>query len=130
MLNECEKNKFDTISKFVSKEITIKEVADKLNITERQIYRLKKIYIEQGEKGFIHKGRGKANPNKKDENLIKTLEKLYLEKHYDFNFEHFYEEHVFGKFDISYDVMLKRFPKDDFIYPLAHKKIIKLYKDK
>ena len=37
MLNECEKNKFDTISKFVSKEITIKEVADKLNITERQI---------------------------------------------------------------------------------------------
>ena len=94
MLNECEKNKFDTISKFVSKEITIKEVADKLNITERQIYRLKKIYIEQGEKGFIHKGRGKANPNKKDDKLIEELENLYLEKHYDFNFEHFYEEHV------------------------------------
>ena len=74
--------------------------------------------------------RGKANPNKKDENLIRTLEELYLEKHYDFNFEHFYEEHVFGKFDISYDVMLKRFTKDDIISPLAHKKTVKLYKDK
>ena len=130
MLNECEKNKFDTISKFVSKEITIKEVADKLNITERQIYRLKKIYIEQGEKGFIHKGCGKANPNKKDDKLIEELENLYLEKHYDFNFEHFYEEHVFGKYDISYDVMLKRFTKDDIISPLAHKNTVKEYKNR
>ena len=64
MLNEYEKNKFDIISKVVSKEITIKEAMDKLNLTERQIYRLKKIYIEHGEKGFIHKNRGKENPNK------------------------------------------------------------------
>ena len=76
MLNECEKNKFDTISKFVSKEITIKEVADKLNITERQIYRLKKIYIEQGEKGFIHKGRGKANPKAAMDLIKEELMKL------------------------------------------------------
>ena len=42
MLNEYEKNKFKTISKIVSKEITVKEAMDKLNLTERQIYRLKK----------------------------------------------------------------------------------------
>ena len=130
MLNEYEKNKFGTISKVVSKEITIKEAMDKLNLTERQIYRLKKIYIEQGENGFIHKNRGKANPNKIDNNLIEELENLYLEKHYDFNFEHFYEEHVYSKYDISYDTMLKRFTKDDIISPLAHKKTVKLYKDK
>ena len=70
------------------------------------------------------------NPNKKDENLIKTLEELYLEKYFDFNFEHFYEEHVFGKYDISYDAMLKAFTKDDIISPLAHKSTVKLYKDK
>ena len=78
MLNEYEKNKFEIISKVVSKEITIKEAMDKLNLTERQIYRLKKIYIEQGENGFIHKNRGKANPNKIDNNLIEELENLYL----------------------------------------------------
>ena len=130
MLNEYENNKFEIISKVVSKEITIKEAMDKLNLTERQIYRLKKIYIEHGEKGFIHKNRGKANPNKIDDNLIEKLENLYLEKHYDFNFEHFYEEHVYSKYNISYDDMLKRFTKDDIISPLAHKKTVKLYKEK
>ena len=62
--------------------------------------------------------------------MIEELENLYLEKHYDFNFEHFYEEHVYSKYDISYDTMLKRFTKDDIISPLAHKKTVKLYKDK
>ena len=130
MLNEYEQKKDDVISRLVSREITVKEAMELLGLKERQIYNLKKTFKNQGKNGFIHGNRGKANPNKKDENLIKTLEKLYLEKHYDFNFEHFYEEHVFGKFDISYDVMLKRFTKDDIISPLAHKKTIKLYKDK
>ena len=130
MLNEYEKNKFNTISKVISKKITVKEAMIILNLTERQVYRLKKLYIEQGEKGFIHKNRGKENPNKKNEKLIKLLEELYLEKHFDFNFEHFYEEHVFGKYDISYDTMLKAFTKDDIISPLAHRKTIKSYKDK
>ena len=95
-----------------------------------QIYRLKKIYVEQGENGFIYKNRGKKNPNKKDDNLINELEELYLDKHYDFNFVHFYEDFVLGKYDISYDVMLKKFTEDDIISPLAHKKTIKLYKEK
>ena len=44
MLNEFEKNKFNTISKLVSKKITVKEAMIELNLTERQIYRLKNIY--------------------------------------------------------------------------------------
>ena len=79
MLNEYEKKKFDTISKLVSKKITIEEAVDNLNLKEMQIYRLKKIYLAQGEEGFIHKNRGKENPNKKDDNLINELENLYLE---------------------------------------------------
>lgn len=130
MLNEYEQKKYDTISKFVSKEITAKEAMNILDLQEAQIYRLKKIFINQGRDGFIHGNRGKENPNKKDENLIKELEELYLEKHYDFNFIHFYEDYVFGKYDISYDAMLKRFTEDDIISPLAHKKTIKLYKEK
>lgn len=130
MLNDKERKKFETISKVINGEMTRKEASDELNLSLKQIDRLKKIYITEGEKGFIHKNRGKANPNKKDENIIKELEELYLEKHYDFNFEHFYEDHVFGKYDISYDFMLKTFTKDDIISPLAQKKTIKLYKDK
>ena len=130
MLSEYEQNKFNIIARLVSKEIKVKEAMDKLNLTERQIYRLKKIYINQGKNGFIHKNRGKENPNKIDDNLIKELEELYLEEHYDFNFIHFYEDYVFGKYDISYDAMLKKFTEDDIISPLAHKKTVKAYKDR
>lgn len=130
MLNEYEQNKYDTISKFVSKEITIKEAIELLGLKECQIYRLKKIYLTKGKAGFIHGNRGKENPNKKDDDLIKELEDLYLKECYDFNFEHFYEKKIYGKYDISYNVMLKRFTKDDIISPLAHRKTVKAYKDK
>lgn len=130
MLNECEKKKYDTIVKIETKEITVREAMELLNLTERQIYRLKKIYKEKGEDGFIHKGRGRDNPNKKDEGLIKEIEDLYLSKFYDHNFEHFYEDAIYGKFEISYDVMLKAFTKDDIISPLAHKKTIRKYREK
>ena len=119
MLNEKEKKKYETIEKVVNGFMTRKGAMFELDMSRQQIYRLIEKYNSEGEKGFIHKNRRKANPNKKDESLIKILEELYLEKYYDFNLEHFYEDYVFGKYDISYDVMLKRFKEDDIISPLA-----------
>ena len=130
MLNDKENKKYETIEKVINGFMTRKEASIELKLSLKQIDRLKSIYYSKGKDGFIHGNRGKLNPNKKDENLIKTLEELYLEKYFDFNFEHFYEEHVFGKYDISYDAMLKAFTKDDIISPLAHKSTVKLYKDK
>ena len=130
MLNDKERKKYETIEKLVNGLITRKEASIDLDLSLKQIDRLKNIYYSEGEIGFVHKNRGKENPNKISDDLIDELENLYLEKHYDFNFEHFYEEHVLGKYDISYDVMLKRFTKDDIISPLAHKKTVKEYKDR
>ena len=130
MLNDKENKKYETIEKVINGFMTRKEASIELKLSLKQIDRLKSIYYSKGKDGFIHGNRGKLNPNKKDENLIKILEELYLEKHFDFNFEHFYEEHVFSKYDISYDAMLKAFTKDDIISPLAHKNTVKLYKDK
>ena len=129
-LNEKEQKTFTIIEKIINNEMTRKEAMCELNLSRQQIYRLINLYHSEGKDGFVHKNRGKANPNKKDKNLIKELEELYLEKHYDFNFIHFYEDYVFGKYDISYDVMLKKFTQDDIISPLAHKKTVKLYKEK
>ena len=130
MLNKKEQQKFDTIEKVVKGLITRKEASIELKLSLKQIDRLKRIYVEQGEKGFIHKNRGKKNPNKRSDELINEIEDLYLEKHFDFNFEHFYEDYVFGKYNISYDVMLKRFTEDDIISPLAHKNTVNAYKNK
>ena len=130
MLNDKELKKYETIERIVNGLITRKEASIELKLSLKQIDRLKKIYYSEGKDGFAHKNKNKTPINKKDDNLIKELENLYLEKNYDFNFVHFYEEHVFGKYNISYDVMLKNFIKDDIISPLAHKKTVKLYKDK
>ena len=130
MLNDNERKKYEIIKKVINNIISRKETAAELGITRQQIYRLIIKYHNDGENGFSHKNKNKIPTNKKDKNLIEKLENLYLEKHHDFNFEHFYEDHVFGKYDISYDVMLKRFTEDDIISPLAHKKTIQLYKEK
>ena len=130
MLNEKESKKYETIEKVVNGIMTRKEAMVELGITRQQVYRLIIKYHTDGESGFSHKNKNKIPANKKDRNLIEELENLYLKNHYDYNFEHFYEDHVFGKYDISYDVMLKRFAEDDIISPLAHKKTIQLYKEK
>lgn len=128
MLNDNEIKKYETIGKVINRIMTRKEASIELNLTLKQIDRLKKIYIRKGKDGFIHGNRGRANPNKKDDNLINELEELYLKEFYDFNFEQFYEK-IFGKYDISYDTMLKRFTNDGILSPLAHKKTMKDYKE-
>lgn len=128
MLNDNERKKYETIDKVINGIMTRKEASAELDLTLKQIDRLKKIYITDGENGFIHGNRGKVNPNKKDDTLINELEELYLKDFYDFNFEQFYEK-IFGKYDISYDTMLKRFTSDGILSPLAHKKTLKDYKE-
>ena len=130
MLNEKEQQKFDTIEKVTNGLMTRKEASIELNLSLKQIDRLKNIYYSEGKKGFSHKNKGKTPINKISTKIIEELENLYLEECYDFNFIHFYEKKILGNYDISYDAMLKRFTEDDIISPLAHKKTIKTYKEK
>ena len=130
MLNDKENKKYNIIEQVVNGTMTRKEAKYELKISRQQIYRLINLYYSEGKEGFIHGNRGKENPNKINDDLIKELEELYLQDCYDFNFEQFYEEEVFGKYNISYDVILKRFTKDDIISPLAHKKTVKAYNEK
>ncbi len=130
MLNNKEQKKFETIEKIINGEITRKEAMVELNLSRQQIYRLINVFNSFGKDGFIHGNRGKKIVDAKFEEIIDKLEKIYLDEYYDYNFEAFYEDVVYGKYNISYDAMLKRFVKDDIISPLAHKKTIKNYKDK
>ena len=64
MLNEKEKKKARIIRKVISHEITRTDAAKKLNLSIRQIDRLVKRHMEQGEEGLAHKSRGKISPKK------------------------------------------------------------------
>ncbi len=130
MLNDEEIKKYEIIEKVINGLMTRKEASIELNLCLRQIDKLKRKYVTDGKDGFIHGNRGKENQNKKGDDLINEIEQLYLDKYYDFNFTHFYEDIIFGNYDISYDAMLKRFTEDEIISPLAHKKTIKEYKEK
>ena len=128
-LSKEEKEKYETIQKVVNNEISKKEAREALKMTRQHINRLIKVYVEQGKEGFIHKNKGKSNKNKKDLNIIKEIEALYLTEYFDYNFEAFYEE-IQDRYNISYSVMCKAFIEDDIISPIAHKKTIKLYNEK
>lgn len=128
-LNDKENLKYEIIKKVVNKEISKKDAERKLNLSKKQINRLITKFNEQGKEGFIHKNRGKKNKNKKDPNIIKDIEELYLTEYYDYNFEAFYEE-IESKYNISYPVMCKAFLEDNIISPIAHKNTIKLYNER
>ena len=135
MLNEYEAKKFATIEKLAKGGMTRKEAACELNLSLKQIDRLKNIYFTTGKDGFIHKGRGKIPYNKKIYLIIDELKKLYLEEYYDYNFEAFYDElkenkKYKDKYEISYSALYKGFLSDDIISPIAHKGTIKLYNER
>lgn len=127
-MNEKEELKYTTIERIINNKISIKEAMYILNQSRRNINRLINKYKAEGKNGFIHKNKGKENKNKKSNKIINELENLYLKEYYDYNFTAFYDE-ISEKYDISYDVMLKAFKKDDIISPLSTKKTIKLYNE-
>ena len=128
-LNEKEQKKYEIIEKLVNNEITKKEAENCLNLSGKQINRLVTKFNNEGKEGFIHKNRGKANQNKKDLDMIKEIEELYLTEFFDYNFEAFYEE-IEEKYNISYSAMYNAFLNDDIVSPIAHKKTVKLYTEK
>ena len=130
MLNSIERKKYEVIKNVVDEVTTRKEASAELKLSLKQIDRLKQIYETEGEQGFVHKNRGRLNPNKKDSKLIEELENLYLNEYDYYNFAHFYEDVIFGKYNISYNTLLKYFTSDDIISPLAHKRTVKLYNEK
>lgn len=135
MLNKIEQKKYNIIKKVEEGEMTRKEASFELLISLRQIDKLRIIYRNEGQNGFIHKSRGKQATNKLDSLIIEELELLYLDEYYDYNFVAFYDEIMEkekykGKYDISYSSLYNAFLSDDIISPIAHKGTIKLYNDK
>ena len=130
MLNSIERKKYEVIKNVVDGVTTRKEASAELKLSLKQIDRFKQIYETEGEQCFVHKNRGRLNPNKKDNKLIEELENLYLTEYDYYNFAHFYEDVIFGKYNISYNTLLKYFTSDDIISPLAHKRTVKLYNEK
>lgn len=67
------------------------EAAKKLEISERQLYRIQKSYREKGEQGLIHGNRGKASHRRISEGIKEQIKALLEDKYEDYNTRHFQE---------------------------------------
>lgn len=127
-LNKRELLKIDIIKQVVKGEITQRQAALKLEISDRQVRRLIIKLNTEGEQGFVHKSRGKNSNKKISEALTNEIINDYLNNYVDYNFIHFYEEQGI-KYGISFSAMVTIFQNNDIISPLAQHKTIRLYNE-
>lgn len=77
MMSNQELNRLQLMEKLKRKELTQRETASLLDITERQVRRIFKRYLKAGALGLVHQGRGKlGNRRAKPEEVTAALETL------------------------------------------------------
>ncbi len=119
----------ETIKKVIAKEITQKQAALKLEITDRQVRRLIVKYKNNGDEAFVHKNANKPSNNKKiPKDIADGIISEYLTNFVDYSFTHFYEEQGY-KYGISLQSIINIFITNEIISPYAQHKTVKLYNE-
>lgn len=92
MVTKEESKKAVILQKHLDGLLTIKEVAESLGLSERQVYRLKKSYCSEGMQAVTHKNRGKKCSFCVPDNIRKEVVAAYTMKEFsNSNFTHFTE---------------------------------------
>jgi transposase InsO family protein len=81
----------EVIGKAMRKEIKWYEAAAILGLNPRQMRRILKRWKDFGEKGLLDRRCQTPSPKRATADEVETVRKLYREKYYDFNVQHFHE---------------------------------------
>ena len=103
-MRQKEANRYDIIQRAIKKEMKTIEAAEILNLTDRQIRRLKEQVKKKGIKGVIHAGRGKPSSKKIPDKERKKIIEIIKEKYWDFG-------PTFAAEKLEEDHKIKRDPK-------------------
>ena len=123
-MTKKEIKKFNIIQGCIDGLYTVHQAAEKLEISERQVQRLKKEVKLSGVNGVIHKGRGKKASNAIPDSLEKKIVDLKKEYIYEkANFVHFTEllaeeENI----KLSYSCVYSKLRKNGIKSPRKHRK--------
>ncbi len=79
-----ELKRLKVIQGVIDRHIRHKLAASMLRLSERQVRRLVRVVREEGDRGIIHKARGRASNRRKSEEVKKKVLKLYKQKYRDF----------------------------------------------
>jgi len=73
-------------------EVSEKEAAGRLEVSVRQVRRLKKRVAREGPPGVIHRLRGRASARRTPEDVLQRIRELYQERYSSWNMTHFSEK--------------------------------------
>lgn len=125
LMSQKQLNRYSIISKLIEGSITTLEAAESLDLSERQVKRLKKGVLEEGPAFLIHKNTGRKPVHAIPDDLAKRIIELRNHENYkDANFLHFQElldEHE--SITISYKPLYSILTKAGFKSPKKRRKI-------
>lgn len=122
-MTQKEISRLGVINQTIDKVITIKDAAEVLNLSERQVLRLKKGVIEEGPSFIIHKNRGRKPKHATLVETENTIIELKETKYKEANFMHYQElleEHE--DISVSYPTVYRILTKAGFKSPKKHRK--------
>jgi len=83
-MSKKEINRSKVLDQIEKRKLTVNEATESLGISERQTYRLLKRYREEGEKGLIHRSRGKPSNRGYPVELKEKVIRIYRKSYKDF----------------------------------------------
>ena len=83
-MSTSERRRLEILSRVKDRLVTLKKATDLLGLSYRHTKRIYKRYREQGDKGLIHKSRGRPSSHRIEEKTRDAIIKLYREKYWDF----------------------------------------------
>lgn len=90
-MTQKEITRLRVINQTIDKVITIREAAELLGLSERQVIRLKKGVVEEGPAFIIHKNRGRKPQHTLPDEVRMKIVELKQTKYQEANFSHFVE---------------------------------------
>src|SRR4030042_6546561 len=113
MTTSRDREKIKIMDSVIKKHITLKDAAKILSLSYRQTKRLKKAYKEKGEKGLIHKSRGKSSHRKISDEIVKKIIDIYQKKYNGFGPTLAAEKLLKDGYKVDHETLRKWLIKED-----------------
>ncbi|NKE73737.1 ISNCY family transposase [Candidatus Manganitrophus noduliformans] len=81
VMRSSEARRLHIIEQVIEKGLTQKQAAAHLGLTDRQIRRLKRRLLEEGERGLCHRSRGRPSNRRTDEKSKRQVLKIYQQEY-------------------------------------------------
>src|SRR5713226_1802066 len=87
-MSQKEAPRMGLLKALVARRVTGREVAAALDVTVRQVWRLKRRVESAGAAGLLHRGRGRPSPRRRAARLRQRVATLLTTTYRDFNYCH------------------------------------------